>query len=88
MCKVHVFSSYSCQLLVIVEVPAYFSAIHPYGSGLWGPSARGLFHEAASPVTTRENTSQNGNNDLSLFHKMTSDKRTVARKLQQSDRQI
>jgi len=82
------FSSYSCQLLVIVEVPTYFLAVRPYGSGLWGASARGLFHEAASPVSTGEDTSQNGNNDLSLFHKMTSDKRPVASKLQQSDRQI
>ena len=73
MCNVHVYSSYSSQLLVTVEVPVYFSAVYPNGSGPQGVSARGLFHEATSPVMTGENTSQNGNNDWSVFHN-TSDK--------------
>ena len=68
-------------------MPVYFSSVYPVGSGLQGVSAKGLFHEATSPVMTGENTSQNGNNDWSLFHN-TSEKRPVTGKLQQSDRQI
>jgi hypothetical protein len=58
MCKVHVFSSYFSQLLVIVKVPMYFSAVYPYGSCLWGVSARALFHEVIIAVMTGENTSR------------------------------
>ena len=33
-----------------------------------------LFHEAPIPVMTDENTSQNDNNDWSLFHRTRNDK--------------
>ena len=88
MCKVRVYSSYSSRLLVIVEVPAYFSAVRPYGFGLQRVSSRDLFHEATSPVMAGENTSHNGNNNWSLFHKTISDKRPRPSKLQQSDGHI